>query len=118
MRGHEISTSYFFDHLATEEDVQVVVNEADFAAAQDELVGSVSSKELEHFARIRKLFEEQDNTAGGPPTNDEHQVAPAPEPLPFRPAPAVSPASETRRNLHAGDPPPAALQPQSQSHPP
>lgn len=63
-RGEEISTAYFFDHLATEEDVQVVVSEADFAAAQDELVGSVSKKELEHFERIRNLFEEQDITVG------------------------------------------------------
>merc|ERR1712000_19773 len=48
-RGEEISTGYFFDHLATEEDVQVVVSEEDFTAAQNELVGSVSKKELEHF---------------------------------------------------------------------
>lgn len=63
-RAEEISTAYFFDHLATEEDVQVVVSEEDFAAAQNELVGSVSKKELEHFERIRNLFEEQDITVG------------------------------------------------------
>lgn len=59
-RGEDISTGWFFDHLATEEDVQVVVNEEDFLAAQRELVGSVSAKELEHFERIRGLFEEMD----------------------------------------------------------
>ncbi|KEF63755.1 uncharacterized protein A1O9_01733 [Exophiala aquamarina CBS 119918] len=63
-RAEEISTAYFFDHLATEDDVQVVVSEEDFAAAQDELVGSVSKKELEHFERIRNMFEEQDITVG------------------------------------------------------
>jgi len=63
-RAEEISTAYFFDHLATEDDVQVVVSEEDFAAAQNELVGSVSKKELEHFERIRNLFEEQDITVG------------------------------------------------------
>ncbi|KAK5361749.1 peroxisomal assembly protein [Exophiala xenobiotica] len=63
-RGEEISTGYFFDHLATDEDVQVVVSEEDFSAAQNELVGSVSKKELEHFERIRNMFEEQDITLG------------------------------------------------------
>jgi peroxin-6 len=63
-RGEEISTGYFFDHLATDEDVQVVVSEADFTAAQEELVGSVSKKELQHFERIRGMFEEQDITVG------------------------------------------------------
>ncbi|EXJ78213.1 hypothetical protein A1O3_09374 [Capronia epimyces CBS 606.96] len=61
-RGEEVSTGYFFDHFATEEDVQVVVYEEDFTAAQNELVGSVSKKELEHFERIRGMFEEQDIT--------------------------------------------------------
>ncbi|KAK6379691.1 peroxisomal assembly protein [Exophiala oligosperma] len=72
IRGEAISTGYFFDHLATDEDVQVVVAEEDFVAAQNELVGSVSKKELEHFERIRGLFEEQDITVvpkGGNDTN-------------------------------------------------
>ncbi|RMD42144.1 hypothetical protein DV735_g2998, partial [Chaetothyriales sp. CBS 134920] len=59
-RGEEVSTGYFFDHLATDADTQVVVNEDDFTKAQTELVGSVSRKELDHFERIRSLFEEQD----------------------------------------------------------
>ena len=121
VRGEEISTGYFFDHLATDEDVQVVVNEADFAAAQNELVGSVSSKELEHFERIRKLFEEQDITAGGPPKNStSHEAAPAQ--LPFRPAPAALPPSEhgsiPSANNHAGDSSPATLPSKPQPRPP
>jgi len=36
-----VSTAYFFDHLATKEDVEVMVTEEDFFAAQKELVGSV-----------------------------------------------------------------------------
>ncbi|RMZ88388.1 hypothetical protein DV736_g4381, partial [Chaetothyriales sp. CBS 134916] len=63
-RGEDISTGYFFDHLATDADTQVVVNEDDFTNAQAELVGSVSRKELDHFERIRSLFEEQDISAG------------------------------------------------------
>ncbi|KAJ0426123.1 peroxisomal biogenesis factor 6 [Aspergillus carlsbadensis] len=55
-----VSTAYFFDHLATPEDVAVLVTEEDFVAAQGELVPSVSAKELEHFERIRRMFESTD----------------------------------------------------------
>lgn len=66
-RGEQVSTGWFFDHAATVEDVEVVVNEDDFDLAQKELVGSVSAKELEHFERIRQLFEDQDISAGTVP---------------------------------------------------
>lgn len=36
-----VTTAYFFDHFATSDDVAVMVTEADFSAAQRELVGSV-----------------------------------------------------------------------------
>ena len=36
-----VSTAYFFDHLATKDDVAVMVTEMDFEAAKHELVGSV-----------------------------------------------------------------------------
>ena len=39
--GTPVTTAYFFDHLATEEDMAVMVTEEDFLAAQEELVGSV-----------------------------------------------------------------------------
>ena len=39
--GGPVSTAYFFDHLAREEDIAVMVTEEDFAAAQRELVPSV-----------------------------------------------------------------------------
>lgn len=39
--GDPITTAYFFDHLATEDDIAVMVTEDDFSAAQKELVGSV-----------------------------------------------------------------------------
>ena len=38
-----VTTAYFFDHLATDEDIAVLVQEEDFFAAQRELVGSVRS---------------------------------------------------------------------------
>ncbi|KIV95651.1 hypothetical protein PV10_03277 [Exophiala mesophila] len=101
-RGEEISTGYFFDHLATEEDIQVVVAEEDFTAAQTELVGSVSKKELEHFERIRGLFEEQDITAtetkSRSPTNANNIDAgvtfnKAEAKLPIRPPPPIPTSS-------------------------
>ena len=39
--GVPVTTAYFFDHLATDEDIAVMVTEEDFSAAQRELVGSV-----------------------------------------------------------------------------
>lgn len=115
MRGEEISTGFFFDHLATDEDVQVVVSEADFAAAQNELVGSVSKKELEHFERIRNLFEEQDITAVGL-RNGVKEGVPArgkkaeEAKLPMRPAPPSSePAVPTENQIQHRTPPPSSL---------
>jgi peroxin-6 len=40
-RGEEISTAYYFDHLARPDDTTVIIGEDDFAAAQRELVASV-----------------------------------------------------------------------------
>jgi peroxin-6 len=53
----KISTAYFFDHYATEEDVAVMVTEEDFISAERELIPSVSLKELEHYKRVRAQFE-------------------------------------------------------------
>ena len=39
--GVPVTTAYFFDHLATDEDIAVMVTEEDFFAAGRELVGSV-----------------------------------------------------------------------------
>ncbi|KAI4242651.1 MAG: hypothetical protein LQ352_007191 [Teloschistes flavicans] len=52
-----VSHAYFFDHLATKEDVAVTVSEEDFQTARRELVGSVSARELEHYQRVRQSFE-------------------------------------------------------------
>ena len=38
-----VSTAYYFDHLATPEDIAVMVSEDDFVEAQNELVASVTS---------------------------------------------------------------------------
>ncbi|KIX01660.1 uncharacterized protein Z518_09386 [Rhinocladiella mackenziei CBS 650.93] len=113
-RGEDISTGYFFDHLATEEDVQVVVSDADFDAAQNELVGSVSKKELEHFERIRKLFEEQDITADSKDKDTNGVGAGRKEAeeakLPLRPAPPTTvpvPATENPKQVSPPSQPPS-----------
>ncbi|KAL7274925.1 peroxisomal assembly protein [Rhizina undulata] len=63
------STAYFFDRLATKEDVMVVVREEDFWEAKNELVGSVSAKELEHYQRVREQFETVVTETPAPPTD-------------------------------------------------
>jgi peroxin-6 len=59
----KVSTAYFFDHYATDQDTAVMVTEEDFENAERELVPSVSVKELEHYKRVRAQFEkpEEDN---------------------------------------------------------
>ncbi|KAG0648024.1 Peroxin-6 [Hyphodiscus hymeniophilus] len=53
----KVSTAYFFDHYATDQDTAVMVTEEDFENAERELVPSVSLKELEHYKRVRAQFE-------------------------------------------------------------
>ena len=60
-----VSTAYFFDHFATEDDLSVLVMEADFVEAQGELVPSVSAGELAHYERVRNSFEGQRGGEGG-----------------------------------------------------
>lgn len=54
-----ISIAHFFDHLATPEDIAVMVEEQDFTQAHRELVPSVSAEELRHYERVRHAFEGQ-----------------------------------------------------------
>ena len=73
-RGEPVSTGWFFDHIAGPEDIEVVVNDEDFVAAQRELVGSVSAKELDHFERIKRMFEAQDISSGTGQKNGDTSV--------------------------------------------
>ncbi|CAG7971557.1 unnamed protein product [Penicillium olsonii] len=74
-----VSTAWFFDHLATPEDVNVLVMEEDFLSAQGELVPSVSAKELEHFERIRNTFEAVDKSKQDPGAAAPQTIAEAME---------------------------------------
>lgn len=56
-RPEKITPAYFFDHYAVQEDIAVQVTEEDFMLAQQELIPSVSAKELEHYGRVRAMFE-------------------------------------------------------------
>jgi peroxin-6 len=60
-----MTTAYFFDHFAEPADLAVVVTEADFSAAQDELVPSVSQGELAHYEKVRATFEGTGGDGGG-----------------------------------------------------
>ncbi|KAK4560709.1 peroxisomal assembly protein [Recurvomyces mirabilis] len=51
------SVAYFFDHHATEDDLEVLVTDVDFTNARRELVPSVSLDELQHYERVRDTFE-------------------------------------------------------------
>jgi len=55
--GKIITTAQFFDHYATDSDLEVLVGEEDFHLAEGELVLSVSREELAHYERIRREFE-------------------------------------------------------------
>lgn len=52
-----VSIRYWFDHVATEADTDVVVTADDILSAHKELVPSVSKQELEHYLRVRANFE-------------------------------------------------------------
>ncbi|KAI9709267.1 MAG: peroxisomal assembly protein [Bogoriella megaspora] len=75
----KVTTAWFFDHLASKEDTDVVVIEEDFAAAQKDLVPSVSAEELKHYDRVRRTFEgqekEKDKVNGPRPSIQANGVA-------------------------------------------
>ncbi len=60
-----ISTAYFFDHHATDEDLAVMVTERDFVDAQAELTPSVSAGELAYYEKVRSVFDGPKKDGGG-----------------------------------------------------
>lgn len=52
-----VSLNYWFDQVATEDDLTVVVQMDDFIKAQTELVASVSHEELKHYLKVKQDFE-------------------------------------------------------------
>ncbi|OLL24791.1 Peroxisomal biogenesis factor 6, partial [Neolecta irregularis DAH-3] len=56
------STTFFFEKVATKEDIRVVVGQEDFEEALKGLVPSVSEKELLHYKMIQQKFTNQSMT--------------------------------------------------------
>lgn len=56
-RKPNVTIAGFFDHYATDTDLQVLVEEQDFELARRELVPSVSVDELRHYESVRDQFE-------------------------------------------------------------
>ena len=56
--GTSISIRYWFDHVCSDEDTDVIVKKEDFLNANKELIPSVSQQELEHYKQIRANFED------------------------------------------------------------
>lgn len=79
-----VSPRWWFDNVASDDDIEVIVKMVDFIKAQRELVPSVSREELDHYLRVRQNFEggkiengktenvktEEDETEGGQVEND------------------------------------------------
>lgn len=53
----QLNTRQWFDKVATERDLDVVVCTQDFDLARRDLVASVSEEELRHYLRVRENFE-------------------------------------------------------------
>lgn len=53
----EVSSRWWFDNVATPDDINVEVTMQDFSKAQSELVPSVSADELAHYLRVKENFE-------------------------------------------------------------
>jgi peroxin-6 len=70
----QMTIAHFFDHLATEEDTNVMVVEEDFEMARRELVPSVSAEELGHYEGVRKAFEGEDKKKVEEKKNKQSQL--------------------------------------------
>jgi peroxin-6 len=59
--GHPypITAQYYLAEMATPQDVDVVVAQADFLKAVKNLVPSVSESEMEHYLAVQKQFSQQ-----------------------------------------------------------
>jgi len=56
-REEPVSTRWWFDNVASQDDINVLVTEIDFDKARRELTPSVSADELAHYVKVRENFE-------------------------------------------------------------
>lgn len=57
LQSEQLNLRQWFEKVATEKDLAVVVNLQDFLLARKELVASVSEQELAHYLNVRENFE-------------------------------------------------------------
>ncbi|KAI5964891.1 PEX6 [Candida pseudojiufengensis] len=53
----KVNSRWWFDNVATKDDINVLVKMEDFIKAQTQLNPSVSAEELQHYLRVRENFE-------------------------------------------------------------
>ncbi|CAG8446247.1 7060_t:CDS:10 [Dentiscutata erythropus] len=56
-----VTSQYYLNHIATSEDTLVEVTQEDFEKALQELIPSVSEKELEHYRMVQMRFTQQED---------------------------------------------------------
>jgi peroxin-6 len=104
----DVSTRWWFQNVATKEDIAVQVTEADFDKALRELVPSVSAEELQHYLRVRANFE--GGKKQGPPSQPKAQlpqvnglsIANGPSPTPVANGEKTLQATEKKKNKGKG----------------
>jgi peroxin-6 len=62
--GRKVSTQWWFDHIATQEDLEWQVEMVDFEGARRELVPSVSAQEQETYRRLQAQFSKPAKSEG------------------------------------------------------
>jgi peroxin-6 len=62
---HPMTPQYYLAEIATAEEMQVLVSQADFDRALANLVPSVSEAEMEHYGKIQKKFSQDRAAVGG-----------------------------------------------------
>lgn len=58
-----VSSRWWFDNVASPEDLNVLVTMEDFQKAQNDLIPSVSAEELAHYLRVKQNFEGEKDSA-------------------------------------------------------
>ncbi|KAJ9056751.1 peroxisomal assembly protein [Entomophthora muscae] len=69
-----MTVSYYLDHVALPEEIQVVVAKEDFEKALDELSPSVTPSELAHYQEIRQKFASQTLNGISDDITQEHPI--------------------------------------------
>lgn len=91
----DVTVRWWFEHVATDEDTDVLVREQDFDKALHELIPSVSADELQHYLRVRERFQGGKDQAKGTQSQSQDAVS--------TPAVSAPPSSLTYLDEAAND---------------